>query len=350
MNSIWIAVTMIRRITSKRKNIFFFLLVPSIVVSFAIQALGSFDKAAPTVGFVDLEGGAAGKAVLSVLERQFDVVPAADEDALTTVFVDGLTNSGVIVREDGSLQYREWRAGADTAAVQITVDGISRRLAEPENAGTVQPAVTVKERPKGNGIVPNALGLLLMFILLLTSGSVATILEDRSGRTLSRMYTAPVRPIEISLGLFLGMLAIGLGQIGIVTLMNIVIFGVAFTHSLGLQLLILVCFLFAAVGMSTAIAGVARHRHQIGIINSLVITPSCMLGGCFWPAEFMPEVMQRLSNIVPQKWAMDGFIALAGGGTLSDIAWPLLILMLFAAVTIGLGSAVLKPEQETVSG
>lgn len=349
MNSIWIAVTIIRRMTAKRKNIIFFLLVPCIVVSFAIQALGSFDKAAPTVGFVDMEGGSSGKAVRSVLERQFDVVAAANEEALTSLFVDGLTNSGVIVNEDGSLLYREFRPGPDTAAVQITVGSISRSLAA---GGTAEPnpAVTVKESAERSGLVAPAMGLFIMFILMLANSSMATILEDRNGRTLSRMYTAPVRPIEISLGLFLGMLVIGLGQIVVVTAISSIIFGMAFTHSLGLQLLILICFLLAAVGLSTAIAGVARNRQQVGIINSLVITPTCMLGGCFWPAEFMPEVMQRLSNIVPQKWAMDGFYKLAGGGTFDDIVWPLLILILFAAVTIGLGSTVLRPEQEAVSG
>jgi hypothetical protein len=34
--------------------------------------------------------------------------------------------------------------------------------------------------------------------------------------------------------------------------------------------------------------------------------PTCLIAGCMWPREFMPDFMLKLSNFVPQTWILKG--------------------------------------------
>ena len=50
------------------------------------------------------------------------------------------------------------------------------------------------------------------------------------------------------------------------------------------------------------------------MINSMIVTPTCMLGGCFWPLAIMPEFMQKIANLHPAKWAIEAVEIAATGG------------------------------------
>jgi ABC-2 type transport system permease protein len=73
-----------------------------------------------------------------------------------------------------------------------------------------------------------------------------------------------------------------------------------------------------------------------------------MLGGCFWPVSIMPDWMQKLSNFVPQKWAIDAIERMATGQRLADIGMNLGVLTLLAVILIGIGSVILRPEEAEV--
>ena len=68
------------------------------------------------------------------------------------------------------------------------------------------------------------------------------------------------------------------------------------------------------------IVAFARSSYEAGAASTLVITPTCMLGGCFWSAEFMPDIMQKISYIIPQRWALDAVKTLQKGAAFNDIA------------------------------
>ncbi|MMZ59193.1 ABC-2 type transporter [compost metagenome] len=107
--------------------------------------------------------------------------------------------------------------------------------------------------------------------------------------------------------------------------------------------------MLVAMGISSAVAGLIRNTQQASIINSLIITPTCMIGGCFWPISFMPEFMQKAANFVPQKWTIEAVEILSSGNGLSDITVPLLILGLMALILLAFGSAVLRPSDANVN-
>ncbi|MNT80068.1 ABC-2 type transporter [compost metagenome] len=102
--------------------------------------------------------------------------------------------------------------------------------------------------------------------------------------------------------------------------------------------------MLAALGMAMAIAGLAGNNENGGAFNTLIITPTCMIGGCFWPFQIMPDYMQKLANFVPQKWAIEAISILSTGGRLADVGLHLAILTLFGLVLLSFGTTALLPD------
>lgn len=116
----------------------------------------------------------------------------------------------------------------------------------------------------------------------------------------------------------------------------------------GIHFIILAAFMLVSMGLASTVAGLIRNPKNANMLNSLVIMPTCMIGGCFWPISFMPDYMQKLANFVPQRWVIQAVETISAGGTLSDITLPLLILFGMAAILLTVGSAILRPSQPGV--
>jgi ABC-2 type transport system permease protein len=188
-------------------------------------------------------------------------------------------------------------------------------------------------------------GLLILFMMGLINSSVAVIMEDRKQRTMARIFTAPVRAFEIALGNFMGSFMIGFLQIATVLAVTRYIMGFDYGLPFFVHLTILLCFMLAALGISTTVAGLAKNSNIMGLINTIVVTPTCMIGGCFWPIWIMPSFMQKLANIVPQKWAIEALENISSGQSLFQNRIEISVLILFAIILLGFGSFILKPNE-----
>lgn len=198
--------------------------------------------------------------------------------------------------------------------------------------------------PYNNAIVL-VTGLMLMFVMILVNQSIHGIMEDRSNRTMARVFAAPVRAWEIALGNFLGCLLLGTIQLVLILAVTRYVMGFDFGLSFGQILMIMECFLLAAVGIASAVAGLVKNSSSLGNINNLVVIPTCMLGGCFWPVTMMPDFMQKLSNFTPQRWAIAAMEQVQSGASLPAIGMELGVLILFAAVLLAYGSYILQPDK-----
>ena len=70
-----------------------------------------------------------------------------------------------------------------------------------------------------------------------------------------------------------------------------------------------------------------------------------MIGGCFWQLEIVSPVMQFLAKLTPTGWAMLGLTDVVARNQGFEAALvPILVLLGFAAVTLGIGARVLSFE------
>ncbi|WP_338555750.1 ABC transporter permease [Paenibacillus sp. KS-LC4] len=383
MPSLPIAMQLIRRTMGTRRGFFLNVLLPAIALSVIAGLFSSLQFGKEVIIISNADRGAMGAYVLDTVNQDSlyevkiqpdwadkqvrEAVAAGDADAAIFIPAD-FTERLLAGEQPQPVLYRwteqlwnasllsslEAQASSLAAAAELLQaaggGGVldAGKLSELLEQQQARPAVALEHTPMKLGVVaanPIMIGVILLFLMLLVSQSVGFIMEDREIRTMARMYTAPLRALDIALGNYLGSILVGTIQLVLVLSLTYYVFGYSPGVSFGAMLLVLEAFMLAAIGVMTAVAGLVRNAHQLSQINLLIVTPTSMISGCFFPLSMMPEFMQKLANFMPQKWALQAIDKLSTGAGLSEIAQPMLILMLFAVVLLIFGGAVLRPSQ-----
>lgn len=383
MHSLTIAWHMVRRTLGRKRGWIVYLLVPCVVVTLTVFLLGQTSAASILVSYVNEDEGPAGQYLMNELERsgQFVLKESESEITLREDLVENKSTVGVYIPEgfsDGliegqrpTVQIYEVSTSEASVMIRMTADSAVTRLSgtaaliretsEPD----IDRMLMLQEVLKQSAMnrvdtevtdlnlyakpgLSNVTGFTLMFMMTLISSVVSMMIDDRRQRTLSRMYTAPVRAYQIALGNFLGSLVVGSLQVIIVLVLSRYVLRYDYGVPLLLHFLILMAFMLVSLGVASTVAGLIRNGQNAAMINSMIVTPTCMLGGCFWPLAIMPEFMQKIANFIPQKWAIEAVEIAATGGTLSDIALPLAVLGLMAVILLAVGSAILRPSESGV--
>lgn len=384
MPSITIAFLLIRRVLSTKRDIVMSLLLPAAVLAGMVALFATTSDVEPKITILNEDKGAYGSLIGNQLELEpkydLTIVTSGSEEQLKQSIEDGDRNAGIIIPADYSDQLLAgsipsvviYRMNEElwNASLVLTLEAETQRMSQAASllsesgqlnkANLDQLLETIHENriatqdadlQIGQTIAnPEVIGLMLLFVLMLVMKSVSLIMEDRENRTMARMFTAPIRGYEIAWGNFLGSVAVGTLQLIVMVCLSCYLFGYDPGFSPLLLFLLLECFLFTSVGLATAIAGLVRNSMQLSNIGNLVITPTCMLGGCFWPISIMPDFMQKLANFTPQKWLLEAADRLSGGSNLSAITIPVIIILLFAVVLLAFGAVVLRPSRQAVSG
>ncbi|CAM4291565.1 ABC-2 type transport system permease protein [Paenibacillus endophyticus] len=381
MPSLHIAAHLIRRTMGSRRGLIMNVLLPAIILSMMGGLLSGLLDSKPVIVVNIADRGSLGAYLASTLEKEplYAIQKHSNltEEELKALVSDGEADAAVYVPADFTSQMLSgthskaivyqmneqlWNASlsamlaVESDRLYATVElmrGNEAYAAEPSRLAALleaqaAPTITAIQSEMKLGQVvsnPMMIGLILMFLLLLVSQSIGFVMEDRDTRTMARMYTAPLRAFDIAFGNFMGSMLVGTIQLLIVLSLLYYAFGYSLGIPFGSLLLVLECYLLAAVGLTSAIAGLVRSSTQLSQINNLLIIPSCLISGCFFPLSIMPDFMQKLANFTPQKWAIQAIDRLGGGYSFSDIGMQLLILLLFAAVLITFGSVVLRPNR-----
>ena len=95
------------------------------------------------------------------------------------------------------------------------------------------------------------------------------------------------------------------------------------------------CTSFAAIGWGLFVAVCSRTLEQATVIGGVGNILAAAVGGIMVPRFVMPEAMQKLSEVSPMAWALDGFhaVILRQGGA-ADIAAPCVKLLALAAALL----------------
>lgn len=381
MNSVYIALLLVKRIFGRGKRVLGFIVLPALAVSLAITVLAGYEASEIELEVLNRDRGGLGQVLADEWDAhpEFRVHMAASRTEGEEQVIRQLAEAVILIPETftedmaagrtpqlemNQLRYDEALYLAKNM-VQAELGQMAATAGRLREAGTAGPEAVAdgirsvyrdkSERGAGFRVefrsnltvqrVTTSTGLLLMFIMILVMGTVSVVQEDRRSRTLERMYGSPLRPRELILGHFLGCFLAGTIQILFVLAVARLMMGTDFGMAFLSQWLVLECFLLAALGIAAAVASVAGEGGHTGAFYSLVMTPTCMLGGCFWPLEIMPEPMRKLANFVPQKWVIEAVARLSGGAGLKDIPYHLGILLLFAAILLSFGAAIVSPDR-----
>lgn len=177
-----------------------------------------------------------------------------------------------------------------------------------------------------------SIGMFIMFMMIACSTTAGLILKEKRDRTFYRICAGPVKPREyVSSNVLVNILIV---FIQIVSVLFVVekIFKFETYVPVIQMLIILMSFGFAAVGIGMIIMLLSNSSFSSYALNSLIVIPTCMISGCFWPRSIMSKSLQKIGYFIPQTWAMDAITKIQMGNSFDKIRINILILWAFALV------------------
>lgn len=161
-------------------------------------------------------------------------------------------------------------------------------------------------------------GFAIMFMMFGLAGAASTILDERIGGTWGRLMVVPASKLQISFGYLFAYFLMGWIQFAVLMIVMNLIFDTNWgnlMYMIPFASLVIVC----VIGFGLMIAGLVKTKQQAMAISTVLIVVTCMLGGVYWPIDFVPEIMQKMALAVPQSWAMSGFKEIISGSLHTNI-------------------------------
>ncbi len=199
-----------------------------------------------------------------------------------------------------------------------------------------------------NALAYFAPGMAITFLMYTVALGGRSFLDERNKGTLARLLATPSNSAQVLGGKVLGIFLSGVAQVGVLVLGSTLLFNLSWGDPLGVILLI-VTVAVAATGWGLLLAAFAKTPAQVSSYGTALMLIFGILGGGFvnLPREGLLEIVSR---ITPNSWALDGFISLHLGGTLADITTELIALVVMGLVLFGTAVLLFNRRSESMLG
>lgn len=183
------------------------------------------------------------------------------------------------------------------------------------------------------------------FAIMMVTTMITIILfvNERRNGTLQRLLVSPASESEIVVGYALAFAVIGIIQSIVVLIAAILLFDITIVGNIFLALVVILLLAFGHQGLGILLSAGAKNELQAIQFIPLILFPSILLAGLFWPIESIPSYLQPLSYVIPLRYGIDAerSIMLRGWG-LGEIWVNIVILVLFALLTLSASILLLK--------
>jgi len=197
------------------------------------------------------------------------------------------------------------------------------------------------EAKSSNFMVP---GVICMMLLVVTSLLTAmAITREREIGTMEQLIVTPIKPIELILGKLIPFALIGFCQVGLIVAAAQLIFGVPMKGSVLLLFALSGLALLTTLGLGLFISTISQTQQQAMMSTFMVIMPSIILSGFFFPITNMPRPAQIITYFIPLRYFLHIIRSIFLKGSGLDILWPdALALLVFGVAIIALSVARFK--------
>ncbi len=232
-----------------------------------------------------------------------------------------------------------------TQSVQTTLKGlsISLNISEVDLPIAIEPVYAY-----GGGqtrfidyFAPGVVSFAIMMVT--TMITIILFVNERRNGTLQRLLISPASESEIVVGYALAFAVIGIIQSIVVLIAAILLFDITIVGNIFLALVVILLLAFGHQGLGILLSAGAKNELQAIQFIPLILFPSILLAGLFWPIESIPSYLQPLSYIIPLRYGIDAerSIMLRGWGV-GEIWVDIVILVLFALLTLSASILLLK--------
>ncbi|GMU23334.1 MAG: transport permease protein [Phycisphaerae bacterium] len=321
-----------------RGTIFFTFIVPALQLTIFGYAIEVTIDNIPTA-VLDLDGRQDSRAFVDALEntQTFEVTQRLQSmEALRRSLSAGHVKVGLVIPAD----YSERLLRREQAQVQLLVDGSDSQVATTAvNTAALLTTHLSIQRGKAFGealqeavardpfgqatlpiearsrllynpdlesahfFVPGLIAIILQLVLLfLTSFS---IVKEREQGTLEQLFVTPVSRAGLLFGKLLPYALMAFGELLIVLVLMVAVFGVPIAGSLGLLLLLSTLFMVTVLGLGLLISTAAKSQVQSMQLAFVIMLPSVLLSGFMFPRSEMPLPIYLVSCVLPVTYFVE---------------------------------------------
>jgi ABC-2 type transport system permease protein len=186
-------------------------------------------------------------------------------------------------------------------------------------------------------------GMAVFFLFFTVQFGVLGYLEERRDGTLARLLASPIRAIDVIAAKVVVSLIVGIVSVSALLLLAVPLMGAAWGSPLVVGLLV-VAAVIAATTTVGAVSAVARTAEQANVYQTILAVVLGMLGGSFFTLDAAPAWLRNLSGLTPHGSFLDGLRVSARGGGVADVIGPLLTMLVFGAVVLGITALLVRRE------
>jgi ABC-2 type transport system permease protein len=194
-------------------------------------------------------------------------------------------------------------------------------------------AVTSGDNVAYNGYAHSFAGMGIQFLLFAAIDLGIGILLERQRGLWKRLRSAPVSRVTLLGGKAASGTLISLMSLLVSFGFAMVVFGVRIQGSVAGFLAVAVACAVMASTFGLLIASIGKTPNATRGVAILAVLMMVMLGGAWVPTFIFPAWLQRLTVVVPARWAVDGLDAMTWRGlAFREAVLPVVVLLGFAAL------------------
>ena len=192
----------------------------------------------------------------------------------------------------------------------------------------------VEYDPRAN----SSAGQLITWVFIPLFGISALFAYERQQGTLRRLLTTPASKATVLLGTIFGQVAMALVQMTLLVLFGILIMKLSWGREPLALFVILLASALAGAAFGTTMGTFIKTEGQASGLSIMFGMVFALMGGCWYPLELFPSVVQNIVRVLPTTWAMQGMLDLVlRGGGLQDVLPEAAVLLGFAAIFFAVG-------------
>lgn len=157
------------------------------------------------------------------------------------------------------------------------------------------------------GLIQAIAGTAVMMLLFSVVGIGMGLLDEKHEGTLKRLMYIPFKHENILFGKMIAANVISILQLSVMFVFAWLAFGLNIKEYLFALVLTILATSFACSAFGVLLAAIAKNRHQVQGLSTLIILVMSAIGGSMIPLFIMPEMMQKMAVLSVNYWSIQSF-------------------------------------------